>query len=372
MLRIMLVLVGLILVAWLLWSGPFSTTNTNQSSSSTQSEDTPQPALESFDKQLSDDTQTQFVVQDPNPYQEQALKSQIMQVADLYAEQARYPHFSQPILDPQTINEPEPFEETEVDTPFPTDDEALPIHLLVATERYQYFTNETIRTRLRLHNAPSDAFISATGTLSGSAGDTPLTIEFQLDPDNQQWFADFNTALIPPALLSPEMLIKVVVQIDEAPYFTTVGIRYQAAEANLTGIAWARPEGAFLNIALQYDVSTSGYYFSNGILADAQSGQPLIQLQAEGPMQQGNSVLIMKAHIQALRAVNSEGPYVLRTIRTFRGAETGEQFDKPAATLEQSYTVPGFAFERYEDTEYVDPLAQERIEFLQQLGGLEN
>ncbi len=307
-----------------------------------------------------------------NPYDDAVIKSQIMQVADLYADASRYPHFSQPILNPEEFEEPEPFDETEVDTPFPQEGDEEPIRLQLATERYQYFTGDTIRARLRVLNAEPGEFISAFGNLAGDQGDAGLAIEFQASENPAELFADFDTKLVSAAAMSPEMLLKVQVQVNETPLFTTLGFRYQAAEARLVAVPWARPEGAFLEIALQYEVAVSGYYFSQAVLADLQTGQPLVQLQGEGRLQQGNDILTLRAHVQALKAVGSEGPYLLRTIRSYRGAEVGESFDKPAANLTQSYEIPGYSFDRYEDSQYVDPLAQERAEFLRELGGVES
>ncbi len=307
-----------------------------------------------------------------NPYNDAVIKSQIMQVADLYADASRYPHFSQPILNPEEFEEPEPFDETEVDTPFPQEGDEEPIRLQLATERYQYFTGDTIRARLRVLNAKPGEFISAFGSLAGNQGDAGLSIEFQASENPAELFADFDTKLISAAVMSPEMLLKVQVQVNETPLFTTLGFRYQAAEARLVAVPWARPEGAFLEIALQYEVAVSGYYFSQAVLADLQTGKPLVQLQGEGRLQQGNDILTLRAHVQALKAVGSEGPYLLRTIRSYRGAEVGETFDKPAANLTQSYEIPGYSFDRYEDSQYVDPLAEERAEFLRQLGGVES
>jgi hypothetical protein len=159
--------------------------------------------------------------------------------------------------------------------------------------------------------------------------------------------------------------------VDGRDLFTTLGIRYQAAEARLEGIAWARPEADFLTIALQYAVNRGGYYYTTAVLAASQDGRPLIQLQGEGQLQQGNSLLLLKAHVSALKAVGSEGPYILRSFNSYRGAETGELFDKPVSSLSPSYPVAGYAFDQYEDNEYVDPLAQERADFLRQLGDLQ-
>jgi len=307
-----------------------------------------------------------------NPYENAAVKAQIRQVADLYAQASKYPHYSQPITNPEEFKEPEPFEDTEVDTPFPEQDEPNPVRLLLATEKYQYFHGEPIRARLRLLNVNPDAVINATGTIATADSDTPLTSQFVPSNVAGEYFAQFDTNLVSPSQMAPEMLLKAVVEIDQSPLFTTLGFRYQAAEAQLSGVAWSRPEAEYLVIALQYSVNRAGYYFANGVLADAESGRPLIQLQGEGRMQQGNDLLYLQAHAQALRAAGSEGPYILRSVRGYRGAERGETFDKPTDTLLPEYPVLGYSFDQYDQSEYVDPQAEERAEFLRELGSLDD
>ena len=308
-----------------------------------------------------------------DPYEDEAIRAQMMQVADLYEQASRYPHFSQPILNPDQVKEPEPFKETEVDTPFPVEGIDEPIRLLAATDRYQYFAGETISVRLQVLGAPGDTFIQAVAVMSGARGDTPLSAP--LNPTNEnltEFQGSFDTGLVPPGILTTEMLLKLQVGVGEQTLFTTVPFRYSDAAAQLVAVPYVRQEAEYLLIPLQYTVYSPGYYFAGAVLEDAESGRPLLQLQAEGPLNQGNGVLTLKAHFQALRAMGSEGPYVLRSIKTYRGAEDGEAYDLPASSAQQRFEIQGFPFEQYDDTAYQDELAAERIEFLRNLGAVEN
>jgi hypothetical protein len=121
---------------------------------------------------------------------------------------------------------------------------------------------------------------------------------------------------------------------------------------------------------LQYNVFQDGYYFVKAILEDAEDSRPLIQLQSEGRLAQGNAILELRAHVSALKAQGSAGPYILRSVQTYRGAEVGETFDSPASTSQQRFSIPGFPLSDYEDAEHEDPLSTERIEFLRGLGAV--
>jgi hypothetical protein len=304
-----------------------------------------------------------------NPYQSEAFKAQLLQVADLYAENAQYPITSQPITNPNDVKILAPFEETEVDTPFPNEDGVGTIRLAAAVDRYQYFVGDSIDVRLQVIGAKKGVFTSAVATISGAKGDTPLSaIMTPSDQALTEFTAHFDTAIAPPALMSPEMLMKVTVTIGEQQLFTTVGFRYASASAQLISVSHVRQNGAELIIPLQYNVFQNGYYFVRAVLEEAKTSRPLIQLQSEGRLAQGNAILELRAHISALKAQGSAGPYILRSVQTYRGAEVGETFDAPASTSQEQFSIPGFPLSDYEDTGHEDPLTAERIDFLRSLG----
>lgn len=306
-----------------------------------------------------------------NPYEAEVLKGQIRQVADLYAESAKYPISSQPILNPEDAKILAPFEETEVDTPFPSEDDLGTIRLAAAVDKFQYFLGDRIDVRLHITGAREGIFTSAVATISGQRGDTPLSS--MMDPSDKtltEFTTSFDTSIAPRDVMSPEMLMKITVTVGDQQLFTTVGFRYALASAQLSSISLVRQNGADLIIPLQYNVFQDGYYFVKAVLEDAETSRPLIQLQSEGRLSRGNAILELRAHISALKAQGSAGPYFLRSIQTYRGAEVGETFDTPASTSKQRFSIPGFPFSDYTDTEYVDPLAAERVEFLRNLGAV--
>ena len=308
-----------------------------------------------------------------NPYQSEVFKAQVQQVADLFEEHSKYPVGSRPITNPDAVREPEPFEFNEVDLPFSDDlDSDDPIRISAATDTFQYFQGDIIRVRARISGAPSDTFIGVSGNLSGPGGDLPFPLVFQpADGTLTEFTSEFDSGLIPPGLTSPEMAAVIKVKVGTEDLLTTVSFRYDQPSAQIIGTLPSRVEGPNLVIPLQVSVGQTGYYFARGVLEDAQTGQPLIELQNEGPLTAGNGILNLNAHILALRVHQSEGPYTLRSVKLHRGAETGESFDVPASTLQKTFAIQGFPFSSYEDEEFVDELAQERLEFLRELGAVD-
>lgn len=328
----------------------------------------------SISKKVSPKKETQKEeAQEPNPYESEAFKANIQQVADIFEENSKYPTNSQPVYDPSAVREPEPYEFTEVDLPFPeTDGEENPLRISAASNTYQYFVGDVIALRVRLLGIPKDTFAEVNGVLSGANGDVPIALNFvAADESLTEFNAEFDTKLAPVQLLTPEMLAKISVKVDDRDLFTTVTFRVDQASARVVGVLPARPEGPNLVIPLQVNVDQSGYYFLRAVLEDANTRTPLIELQTEGRLQFGNGILSLNAHIAALRRQQSEGPYVLRSIKLHRGAETNEAYDRPGSSSQGEYSVQGFPFTAYTNEEYVDEQAQERLEFLRDLGGID-
>jgi hypothetical protein len=308
-----------------------------------------------------------------NIYEDEQIKAQFMEVAQAYSETAKYPHFSQPITNPDQVAVPKPFEFTEVDTPFPVDSQDQPLRLSLATDKGQYFLGDIIVARLIVRNAPDNADVEVSAILASlTFGDIDVEVKFDLvEGSTNEYRANIDLSVVPAEEIGAELLLKVSVDINEEELATTIGIRYDSAAARLTNISYVRVQGEYLDIQLQYSVQTNGYFFTNAVLQDAISGKPLLRLQAEGAMTESNNFMTMRAHVQALKAAGSEGPYLLTNITGYRGAERGESLDTPISSAQQNYQIQGYRFDLYDDVEFEDELAKERIEFLTKLGAVD-
>ena len=362
-----------VLTLWTLFGGT-ETTNNIQTQTVSTSDSTSTPVTALIAKTVKKKAVLEAVEEDSNPYESEVFKAQLQQVSDIYAENIKYPITSQPISNPEDAREYKEFEQAEVDLPFPEgDDDQNPIRISAATNTFQYFEGDVVNVRVQITGAPQDTFIQVEGVLSGSNGDLPIQGVFEAsDQSLSEFTAAFDTNLAPKNLLTQEMLVKLNVTVGDRPLFTTVAFKYAIASAQIVGVQPPRTQGPNLVIPLQLNVFQSGYYFVSGVLEDAQTGRPLIQLQAEKRLAQGNGVIDLTAHIAALRRQASEGPYVLRSLRSYRGAEVGENFDAPASNSQSRFNIQAFPFSEYQDEEYVDEDAQERLDFLRDLGSVDD
>lgn len=310
---------------------------------------------------------------DYNPYENEEIKAQLQQVSDIYAENIKYPITSQPVYNPEDVREYLEYEQSEVDLPFPQSaDDEEPVRISAATDTFQYFQGDVVNIRVQISGAPENVYTKVEGTISGANGDLSIDLPFQATDRSLTHFnAVFDTKVAAPQQLSAEMVVKLNVWIADRSLSTTVAFKYAVASAQITGLQTPQAIGPNLVMPLQLDVYKSGYYFVSGVLEDAQTGQPLLQLQGEQRLKQGNGLINLNAHISALRRQKSEGPYVLRSLSSYRGAEVGEQFDEPASVAQARFNVQAVPFSEYQEEEYVDELAQERLQFLQGLGSVD-
>lgn len=300
------------------------------------------------------------------------LRAELDWVADAYAEQSKYPPYSRVISDPELAKAPEPFEEALVE--FPTLDEdgqPLPLRLAASVDKIRYLKGEVIIAQLTASGLPENAQFFASSNIRSADGNLLLPVDIPMTAHTQSSF-EFRAQIPTNAFSlqngSHELLLRISIKIDEQSMVTTVPFFFSSASAQLDNVALSVQHQDFLNIPLEYTVFETGYYFVQAFLDDADSGRPLLALQAEGQLNEGNARLILKAHHQALKDAGSEGPYILRIARSFRGARPGEGNDVPTAISKPAYEIPAFAFAGYADIPYSDPEVEERLEALRSLG----
>lgn len=299
-----------------------------------------------------------------------AVNEALQQAASQYADNIRFPIHSQPVRNLEDVRAFKPFEQSQVSTPFPEgSNDENPIRINAATDTFQYFLGDTINIKVEVIDAPNSALVTVEGTLSGSNGEIAIEAPFIETNQGSNIFTNrIDTQQFNSALLSSEMLVKLNVVVGNRDLNTTVPFRYSIAAAQVSGVQQSRPEGPELIVPVELTVFEDGYYFIRGLLTDQATGRPLIQLQAESRLTTGRGIINLKAHISALQAQQSEGPYLLQNINGYRGAEVGEALDTPTSVTQPQFSLDGFPFTDYDSEEFIDTLAQERLEFLNNLG----
>ena len=317
-------------------------------------------------KHKTENSQNALPIENEHPSDDAIFKVQFSQVADSYLQTAQFPVNSQPISHPDEVYEPAPFEEAQFTIPFPMQGGGT-LQVNAALNKFTYFAGEKIEVQVTVKGAPQGAYVQAQGSFANAERDLPN--ELLLNTNNDSFFSgQVDTSTMLGSDFTPEMLLKVLVKVDGEEFFITQGFRYFKASANVVGIGRVEVNSANLDIPVKLNVDESGYYFMRAVLVDEESSKPLVALQAEGRFAKGSRELLLQAHIQALKVGGSEGPYILKNINLYRGANENEEFDVPGKSDKKRYAVSGFSFSQYDDVVHVDKLAHERAAFLRSLG----
>lgn len=310
------------------------------------------------------------LMEEDNPYQEAVIKGQLMQVADLYESTSQYPPYSQPIQNQIDLDKPTSDDYSGVSMPFPLPGQAT-ISLELNLSRLQFFHGEDIPVSLRIEGGNASDSITVFATLASFESDMPVSVSLNLTDAHRQFYSGVLGSGSQDATQWPvEMLVKAYVEWNDQQLMITAPLRYSASVATLNHVAFSEIQGANLRIPLEFNVRQSGYYFVSANLYSAQTRKSLIHLEAEGPMEQGAGHLDLLAHYSAMSAVQDAGPYILSDIRIQRGAEDGENHDLAGNSAYPWYEVEGYSLSDYQAETYEDPLTQERLAFLRQLGEL--
>lgn len=319
------------------------------------------------------------VEDDSDLYLNREMQAQVLQVADLYEQNSKYPVTSIPVVGERFAEPEKPFEQAEVDSVYPSDEGDFdnPLRIAASVDRLRYYEGDQIIARLIVSGGSVVDYsqISASGSIIAvdDGRDIGLATSFQPYGGGEalEFRAIFDTRSLATGSMPNQAMVKATVSVNgDSPVVQTVPFFYsETTAALLENVMPALQDGAFMKIPLEFSVQQAGYYFVDAFLDDANNGQALLQLKTEGPMNQGNGILTLSAHLSALRDAGSEGPYRLRVVKSFLAGVPGQSRDLPARISQQAgYLIEGIPFSQYDDTPYFDPEVQERIDFLREMG----
>ncbi|MEM0910565.1 MAG: hypothetical protein AAGJ37_06290, partial [Pseudomonadota bacterium] len=322
---------------------------------------TPKQNVEPIDKQAKSE----------EAFLTESLTTTIQEIASMYEAQSRYPHYSTPVVDKELAKSQAPFQEARVTSPtFDQFGELLPLTLSASTDKLDYAIGEPVIIQVVLDGAENLSSIFSSAEIKPVDSNQNAHKRLKLLPfDNRQdeLRASFNSNLLKIEKGAQEFLAVITVEVDGHQHLTTVPFTVNEVSAELLAIKDSKQANDFLEISLDFEVHDEGYYFVHGYLDDANSLEPLLVLQTEGKMRSGRDQLILRAHHQALKDAGSQGPYLLRVVNAFRGAAPGESNDVIVKLSEESYSIPDFAFDGYDNTPYEDPNTKRRIDALKSL-----
>lgn len=306
----------------------------------------------------------------------QEFRDSLVGVAQAYESDAKYPLSSRPVKNPEQERVPAPFSQSEVNIPtFDEDGNATGVSLSAAVDAFQYYQGDTISVRLVIQDLEPTSSALASLNFADINGQRQLTVDRDMTPVaalGTQLVAEVSSYDFKSSQNSGEFSAVISVNIDGYDHVTTVPFMYGKAAAKLIRGVNPTISEEYLKVPVELAVYQQGYYYLTAYLDDAETGRPLIKLQREGFFGRGTNYVDFNAHQRALKDAGVEGPYTLRVSKAYRAPDLGQGNALPVSIVENNFDVPAFPFSDYLDREYLDPLANERLDLINAMAGESN
>lgn len=306
---------------------------------------------------------------EPEVWMTQAVKEQMADIADAYETNIRFPIYSKPLSkNDWTLLNPRPFVERKVSLDI---NEKLSASIVLP----HYIVHKDDDLPLEVHvsglNSTTVSVDAVEAYLAhrGSAQHT-VKLSYQSEQDGALVFG----GVIPATALETQESIEThafadITFSDSQKAKVSAVFKLVGTDATLTGLEASYVDGEHLVIPAKFDVNVDGYYRVQANLFDKQSNNPISHINASFVLNGNDNQGLLKVHAVTLRAQGYAGPYILRDINVTRGpAKPGDRTGYGVASAEQ-YDVAGYDLSIYDDTEYVDPKSQRRLDFLKRLAG---
>jgi hypothetical protein len=305
-----------------------------------------------------------------NPYFNREVKLRLAQVADVYAEQIKYPSFSMPITDQEALRKYLPNRSIGVEQLMDINDEHSPL-IRLQTDKQHYFVGNVIRATVSLSGLVGSPRIEI-GARLVTQGQTLAKAEISaVDRQTatyQMIFSDLNRLADSPV---DEYRVVASISIDGKLYELGTPISYVASVAKVTGVGLSQVSGEYLYIPVNVFASKPGYHELSANLYTENGSKPLVHLSVQQELQSRSDLMQLKVHIAALKVGEDPGPYRLQDISFLRMPSPPDFTSEYGDTSQEYYSVNGYAFDEYDDQAYLDEEAEERLEFLRQVREVE-
>lgn len=303
------------------------------------------------------------------PFANAEMKAQLKRVADMYEYQSQFPRYSYPI----SANNLQQFiPNRHIPTTLPMTGLGLgdDLTLELGLNKFQFFWGETIDATItanlgedtqitsaefQLETADGKSIFTQGGSsnhvaVSSNQASATLTLSEVNAPTEQDFYVIAR--------------VRCTNQSDRFEIRTPLKISHKVGE--IEGVSDSYVEGSHLIIPVKVDLEDDGYYLLSANLY-TDSNEPLMNLSAKGKFSAYDDTIELKAHYSALSAKQDEGPYQLgdfelKMLPAKPGAKSGY-----GEVPDEDYDVQGYPFKDYDQSPYVDPNVEAKVDFLRTL-----
>ena len=288
-------------------------------------------------------------------FEMETLVPRLEQIAEHFEQSIRYPDFSMPILDPAAIVKYQPNQ---------------------AAEMYYERHGRSLRLQTRSLHYRSDEPISGQVQVMPAG---PATVQLDIMQQGQviasqtlkvaHEHADFSFPPLGQSWHDPQLLLVASMRVHSDLWRTSAPLLKDdpsMATIELVAVGDSYVDGPWLVIPAQVRSQQDGYFRLEGNLYAADD-RPLVHLSTQAALAAGDRQLLLRAHIQALKAQPAAGDYWLRDISLQQMPAPPDYQEHPGVLSIKSAPVHSFPLSAYQYQRWQDPEAQARLQFLKQL-----
>lgn len=294
-------------------------------------------------------------------------RAQLQQIGEAYAAQIRYPEFSQPI-DPDNL-ESKYLPDVPVATELPADlrDPNSPI-LSLLPNQFRFFEGDALLVSAQIKGLPDDVTSAINAELTRQGQVLAQATVYPADEPAHSYVLDFGTLRLPDVSWQQELQVNAEFQFAGKTTTRSVTVEYHQTVARVEQVGPSSVEGEYLQIPVYVSTDKPGFHRLKANLYDAETGKPLVHLRAEESLDSAQGQLLLRAHIGALKAAGSEGPYELRDLQLSRMPSSPDYITEFGRIEQGVIAIEGHAFESYDDKPYHNEKSQRILKELSRLG----
>jgi hypothetical protein len=295
------------------------------------------------------------------------MKLRLQSVSDAYEDKIQYPDFSLPIkaeeLDSKYLSDIPIANET----PARLKDPSSPT-LSVKTNQFRYQAGDPLTATAVISGLSEDESSMVSARLLSDDSIIAYASVNTINDQAHSYRLDFNELHLSEVNWKKELTVETTFTFGGFTYSRGNAIEYVSTMASIDDIATAEVENEYLSIPVYVSTQKPGYHRIKGNLYDANSGEPLLHLRAEGELTSNGELLTLRAHITALKAAGSEGPYELKDLSLTRLPSKPDYITEFGQVDQQTYSIEGYSFNEYIDKPYINEKSQKIAKELRRLG----
>ncbi|MDK9558244.1 hypothetical protein QQF73_11490 [Marinobacter sp. M216] len=294
------------------------------------------------------------------------MKSKLQAVGDAYEAQASFPAFSQPISPDELEGKYRGNTPVASDLPADLTDPNSP-SISILTDRFRYYPGDRLAANAAISGLPPEESSAVTAQLLRGNEEVAQASVTSSQDQPHSYYLDFSALQFDDVSWKEELTVQATFSFRGEQHLRSATVEYVSTIGSVDGVAQSRVQEEYLQIPVHVSTEKPGRHRLQANLYDASTGEPLVHLNAEDNVDSTGS-LVLKAHIGALKASGSEGPYTLGDLVFTRMPTSPKYITEYGRVNQERYQVGGHSFDDYLDKPYVNQKATRIARELRRIG----